>query len=285
MSDDAKQTFDSLAMLSREGLPVDAAVQAFVETLSTDVMYNLAQEDPATRAILSNIVTSMIKDATRTPNVNPRPQPVPSSSSSAISDQKKQTWADITEEDEEKKASASEEGCKGGKDQGGKGRGCKGQGGKDQGGKDQGGKDQGGKGRGGKGRGGKDQGGKGRGRGRGGKGVEPATGPSKPRRPNFKPTTACAHLVLGGIPKCPYEASGKCTFLHEGIFQDSGQPTGWLEVTPGTWTGQKEGEFGISVATGGVVQWDTETYAYEKSSSEEFMDFLADRTVWKSKNS
>ena len=193
-----------------------------------------------------------------------------SSSSSSISEpNKKQTWADITE-DEEKKASASEEGCKGDKDQGDK---------------DQGGKGRGGKGRGGKGRGGKGRGGKGQCRGRGGKGVEPATVPSKPSRPKVKPTTACAHLVLGKVPVCPYEASGICTFLHEGIYQESGQPTNWLEITPGTWTGQKEGEFGISVATGGVVWWDTETYAYEKSSSKEFLDFLADRAVWKSKNS
>ena len=154
----------------------------------------------------------------------------------------------MAEEDEEKKASASEEGCKGGKGRGGKGRGGKGDGGC--------------------------------------KGVEPATVPSKPSRTKVKPTTACAHLVLGGIPVCPYEASGICTFLHEGIFQDSGQPTGWLEVTRGTWTGQREGEFGISVATGDVVRWDTQTRAYEDSSSEEFLDCLATRDVdWKSKNS
>ena len=81
---DAKKTLDSLAMLSKEGLPVDAAIQAFVETLSTDVLYKLANEAPETRASLSDIVKAMIKN-TRTPNANPRPQPAASSSSSKAS--------------------------------------------------------------------------------------------------------------------------------------------------------------------------------------------------------
>ena len=89
MSDsDAQKTFDSLAMLSNEGLPVDAAIQAFVETLSTDVLYKLAKEAPETRASLSDIVTAMIKN-TRTPNANPRPQPAASSSSKASSSSSK----------------------------------------------------------------------------------------------------------------------------------------------------------------------------------------------------
>ena len=274
---DFEGTVASLIFLHGLGHDVKSLLNTVLETASTDDMLKVcADYGRDIRGQMATHIREIVyspQPAAAEPMVEPAAEHTTyalkasssSSSSSSISEpNKKQTWADITE-DEEKKASASEEGCKGDKDQGDK--------------------DQGGKGRGGKGRGGKGRGGKGQCRGRGGKGVEPATVPSKPSRPKVKPTTACAHLVLGKVPVCPYEASGICTFLHEGIYQESGQPTNWLEITPGTWTGQKEGEFGISVATGGVVWWDTETYAYEKSSSKEFLDFLADRAVWKSKNS
>lgn len=99
------------------------------------------------------------------------------------------------------------------------------------------------------------------------------------------PTTACAHMVLGGRA-CTYHERGICTFLHEGIVQESGQPTGWFEKTLGTWTGQHDALFGISVATSAVVRWSEEEGVYEESSTEAFREYLAARdTDWKAKHS
>ena len=293
-----EQTIATLILLHGQGLDISKLLAEVIATASTEEMAGFCLTyGRDIRGQMENHIREIVH--TQQPAAEPAVEPAAehttyalkassssssssslsssSSSSSSSSTKPKEEWgspANLHEAEESGKALEASEALEALKEGGkGKGRGSKGQG-----------RGSTGQGRGskGQGRGGKGQGRGGKGDG-GGKGVEPATGPSKPSRPKVKPTTACAHLVLGGIPKCPYEASGKCTFLHEGIFQDSGQPTGWLEVTLGTWTGQRDGEFGVSVATGGVVRWDTQTYEYEESSSEEFLDYLAERAVGKSK--